>query len=231
MTKKGNENSPATDFLGLSKKVTELVKSESDRGAILILAAYLEEILGLLVRAVCISDKHGQNLTELNKPAGNFDSKIIFCVSLGLISEDEEKALRFVQKIRNRAAHFDKRGRGFDVLFDSNSTVDQVAEFVKLFQSKLISRKPEKVKWAFVLSCRLLSSKLYVRLAKVSRMQKPCSSSEESANFLEKIKDTEVGKYLATMKQEASEGELEKLNKVLNSFQEIIKYRHNGNME
>lgn len=93
-----NEQVPGEEFLGLAKKVTELVEKESDRGAILILAAYLEEILGLLVRAICVSDKLGQKLTELNKPAGDFDSKIILCVSLGLISEDEGRALRFVQK-------------------------------------------------------------------------------------------------------------------------------------
>lgn len=214
-----DEKSPEEEFLGLAEKVSELVKSESDRGAILILAAYLEEILGLLVRAICVSDKLGQRLTELNKPAGDFDSKIVLCVSLGLISEDEEKALRFVQKIRNRAAHFDKKGRGFDVLFDSDPTIDQVSEFVELFQSKIESREPEVVKEAFVKSCRILATKLYIRLAKIGRMPMALSSKEEAANILERMKDTDFGKYLAAMRQEASEGNADKLFELLYAFQ------------
>lgn len=225
------DKSPEEEFIGLAKKMSELVKSESDRGAILILAAYLEEILGLLVRAICVSDKLGQRLTELNKPAGDFDSKIILCGSLGLISEDEEKALRFVQKIRNRAAHFDKKGRGFDVLFDSDPTIDQVSELVKLFQSKIDSREPEVVKSAFIKSCRILATKLYIRLAKTGRMPMAHSSKVEAANILERMKDTDFGTYLATMRQEASEGNTEKLFELLNAFQSVINERPDNQEE
>lgn len=225
------EKAPEEEFLGMAKKVSELVKSESDRGAILILAAYLEEILALLVRAICVSDKHGQKLTELNKPAGDFDSKIVFCVSLGLISEDEEKALRYVQKIRNRAAHFDKKGRGFDVLFDSEPTIDQVAELVKLTQSKLESRESEVVKTAFVKSCRLLATKLYVRLAKITRMPMALSSKEEAAKILERMKGTDFGEYLATMRKEAAEGNTEKLFELIDAFQSAIQNKPEGQAE
>lgn len=222
------EKVPEEEFLGMAKKVSELVKSESDRGAILILAAYLEEILALLVRAICVSDRHGQKLTELNKPAGDFDSKIVFCVSLGLISEDEEKALRYVQKIRNRAAHFDKKGRGFDVLFNSDPTIDQVSELVKIYQSKIASRESDVVKAAFVKSCRLLATKLYIRLAKITRMPMALSSKDEAAKILERMQGTDFGEYLATMRKEASEGNTEKLLELIDAFQSAIQNKPEG---
>lgn len=231
MPERMNEQVPGEEFPGLEKKVTELVEKESDRGAILILAAYLEEILALLVRAICVSDKLGQKLTELNKPAGDFDSKIILCVSLGLISEDEGRALRFVQKIRNRAAHFDKKGRGFDVLFDSDPTIDQVSEFAKLSRSSMESREPAIVKRAFVRTCRLLSTKLYIRLAKIERKPAALSSKEEADKIVERMKGTDFGEYLAIMRQNASEGKTEKLTELFNAFNTVVQSKPGNEAE
>ena len=229
MTKQSDKKTLEQEFIGLAEQVSELVKNESDRSAILIFAAYLEEILGLLVRTTCVSDKYGKKLIELNKPAGSFDSKIILTVSFGLISEDEERALRYVQKIRNRAAHFDRKGRGFNVLFDSDPTIDQVGEFVKLFNSTLDSREQAVVKDAFVRSCRLLATKLYIRVAKAPRMKTALSSKQESLAILERMKDTELGKYLATMRKEASEGNTEKLFEALEAFKDAMNMHNNGN--
>jgi hypothetical protein len=65
----GKEGRPGiAGFLGMPKKVTALVDNESDRGAILILAAYLEEILGLIVNAMCLSDEEGARIQEHRGP-------------------------------------------------------------------------------------------------------------------------------------------------------------------
>lgn len=215
MVDENKKNPPEAAFLGMPKKVTELVKNESDRGAILILSAYLEEILGLLLQSICVTEKHGQKLLEFNSPAGDFNSKRVLCTALGLISDDEDKALKIIQNIRNKAAHFDRKDRGFDVLFDSEPTVNQIIELSKVLNTKLSSKDSSAVKEQFNSNCRLLSTKLYVRLPRVRRMIQPKSNKDEAAVIRKKLKGTEVGKALENMRDEAKKGNLDKLNEMI----------------
>jgi len=151
------------DFFGMPKEITKILATESDRGIILILAAYLEELLGLIIKESCISDKEADKLLEFGGSAGDFGSKRLLCTSLGLIHNEESAALKLVQNIRNRAAHFDKKGRGFKVLFDSNQTIDQVEALAEKMNVKLLSRKQEDVRFCFIIVSRFLTTKLYAR--------------------------------------------------------------------
>lgn len=227
MVDKSNNNPPEAAFLGMPKKVTELVKNESDRGAILILSAYIEEILGLLLQSICVTEKHGQKLIELNSPAGDFDSKRVLCAALGLISDDEDKAIKIIQNIRNKAAHFDRKGRGFDVLFDSAPTVNQVVELSKSLNTKLNSKEASDVKEHFNSSCRLLATKLYVRLPRIRRMVQPKSNKDEAAEILMRLKGTELGKALEEMRNEAKNGNPDKLKEMMEAIHQITQSSNN----
>src|SRR5438105_15566950 len=99
---------------GMPRRITALLESESARGGILIVGAYLEELLSELIRAASVSEKSAEKLMEFRGPAGDFNSKILLCASFGLIHESEAKALHAVRRIRNQAAHFDRKGKGFD---------------------------------------------------------------------------------------------------------------------
>src|SRR6185503_16772110 len=97
-------NRAGRPLAGLPKEITRLLEKESDRGAILILAAYLEEILGEIVRGACVADDLADQLLDPRRPAGDFDSRILVCSAFALVHPEEVKALRLVQRIRNRAA-------------------------------------------------------------------------------------------------------------------------------
>lgn len=93
------------------------------------------------------------------------------------------------------------------------------------------SREPETVKRTFVKSCRLLSTKLYVRLAKIERKAAVLSSKEEADEILERMKGTDFGEYLATMRHEASEGNTEKLTELFNAFNMVLQSKPGNEAE
>lgn len=178
------------DYLGMPEQVTEHLKSESDRGVILILAAYLEELLGLIVRESCVTNADADVLLQLRRPAGDFNSKILLCSAFALIHNEEAQALKSIQKIRNRAAHFDRKGRGFDVLFNSAQTIDQVKNLTEAMNCKLVARDPEAVRNAFIVSSRLLATKLFMRLAEATRPKPPLTLKEIASKLRTQMKDT-----------------------------------------
>jgi hypothetical protein len=217
------ERGPAEEgFLGMPAKITQLLNSESDRGAILILGAYLDELLGLIVRAACVSDAVADELLEFRRPAGDFDSKILLCTAFGLIHPDEMTALRAIQKIRNRAAHFDKKGGGFDVLFDSPQTADQVANLTRALGLGFKSRERAALRNAFTISARLLATKLYFRLLDTNKARSPLTIKEQANEIRGRMKDTPVGQMISQAEKEAREGNPEKLFQLMASINQAV---------
>ncbi|KDE38502.1 hypothetical protein ADINL_2957 [Nitrincola lacisaponensis] len=53
-------------------------------------------------------------------------------------------------------------------------------------------------------------------------MPEALSSKDEADKILEQMKGTDFGEYLAIMRQEASEGNTEKLNEVFNAFKAAV---------
>ena len=65
---------------------------------------------------------------------------------------------------RNSAAHFDKKGRGFDVLFDSSQTMDLVGNLAEAMNLGRPEREREAVFAMFVIACRFLATKIMFRI-------------------------------------------------------------------
>lgn len=200
---------------GLPAQITKLIEGESDRGAILILGAYLDELLADLVRSACISDEAGDALLEFRRPAGDFDSRIELCTAWGLIHHTERDALHTLRRIRNAAAHFDKKGRGFEVLFDSEATVNQVASLAKAVNLSLDSRDPKRVRHVFIVCCRFLAMRLIFRSIMAARPEEP-PTLKEIANFIRaQLKGTPQGERLQTLEDAITGGQFETLQEFL----------------
>jgi len=84
----------------------ETLSDETDRGAALMAAAFLDDRLRLLIEKRLVPAK---NITseafEFNGPLGSFSSRINFAFLLGLIPKNARRDLHLVRQIRNKFAH------------------------------------------------------------------------------------------------------------------------------
>ena len=80
---------------------------ETDRGAALVGAAFLENMLGALIEDFLLDDRKitKKLLKGPLAPFGNFHSRMIASYSLGLISADELHDLDIIRDVRNDFAH------------------------------------------------------------------------------------------------------------------------------
>jgi hypothetical protein len=117
--------------------VLGLIESESDRGCILVLGAWLDEALGELLRSLLV--QHGQTLKDLfegpSAALGTFSSRINMAHGLGLIARDEYTALHQIRDLRNAAAHFDKKGQtGAFVVDFGDLSISKQAEALAILE-------------------------------------------------------------------------------------------------
>lgn len=97
------------ELLGNIEPVGKFIASlyqETDRGCVLIAAAFLDDALSELLKKNLIKDKKVLNrLFESNQAFGDFSSKIDITYALGLISKNVCQNLHLIRKIRNDFAH------------------------------------------------------------------------------------------------------------------------------
>lgn len=200
---------------GVPAQITKLVESESDRGAILILGAYIDELLADLIRTSCVSDAAGEALLEFRRPAGDFSSRIDLCAAFGLIHSSEQKALHILRRIRNAAAHFDNKGRGFDVLFDSDTTIAQVEELAKAVNLSLSSKEPKAVRSLFVICCRFVATRVMFRGLETARPVEPPTMKEIANAARAHHKGTPTGERMQELEDAIRRGDFEPLQAML----------------
>lgn len=81
-------------------------KRESDRGAALVAASAIEEVLGTTLSAFMVDNKSKDRLLSgFNAPLGTFSAKISAAHALGLIRQDEYEEIEIIRKIRNEFGH------------------------------------------------------------------------------------------------------------------------------
>jgi hypothetical protein len=84
------------------------VNSQTDRGAAIVSAGVLDELLELAILARLIkisSDRHESLFKRTGAPLSSFSAKIEMSFALGIISNDARLALHLVRDIRNIFAH------------------------------------------------------------------------------------------------------------------------------
>jgi hypothetical protein len=213
------------NFQGLPKKLTKLLEHESDRGAILILGAYVDQILALMIQSAAVNGRFGKALLDHRRPAAEFSSRILLCEAFGLIHHEEARALDLVRKIRNKAAHFESEGSGFEVLFDHPGTVNQVGELCQVFGLSTPSVEPAAVRATFELSCRLLAARLYARGLSIHPAQAPRTFREIANQRRKELEGSEWGAILDAAAEQAAKGDPELLSTIYKTLGEEIQKR------
>ncbi|MBN2583085.1 MAG: hypothetical protein JXL80_08455 [Planctomycetes bacterium] len=104
--KKAQDTAKLKAFLGDGMAFFRTLSAESDRGMVLVGAAFLDAGLEALLRARLVDapDEVGR-LTDLDGPLSSFGSRIRLAFCLGLISREERDDLDLARKIRNNFAH------------------------------------------------------------------------------------------------------------------------------
>ena len=90
------------------ERVSGELHKETDRAAIVLGAAWIDEGLTALLRAALLPSggkKEDDDLFGFGGPLGDFSARTKLCHRLGLLSDDFRKAIDIVRKIRNRFAH------------------------------------------------------------------------------------------------------------------------------
>lgn len=82
------------------------LENESERGCVLVAAAFLDHILEQVLCTQFSNKSAGDKLvTGFNSPLGTFSSRITAASALGLLSDSEQKQLDMIRRIRNDFAH------------------------------------------------------------------------------------------------------------------------------
>jgi hypothetical protein len=83
----------------------EEFNKETERGAALSAAAFIDALLERILAAFLISNDSGFDLISGNGPLRDFAAKAQACHAMGLISEEEFKECGLIRKVRNEFAH------------------------------------------------------------------------------------------------------------------------------
>jgi hypothetical protein len=84
----------------------DALRREDDRGFILSIAAFAEELLGQLLLVYLTPGKHSTDLVEgFNAPLGTLSSRIKVCHAIGLLSAAQYADLDIIRRVRNEFAH------------------------------------------------------------------------------------------------------------------------------
>ena len=81
------------------------ISEQTDRGAALICATWLDEELSAAIKTKFINSDNEKRVFESNCPLSTFSSKIEIAYSLGLLSKRNYSDLTIIRKIRNDFAH------------------------------------------------------------------------------------------------------------------------------
>lgn len=93
-------------FKSTEKAEAELLATGSDRACVIVATAFLDDLLGALLKHHFLaSPTKVDELFDNSGPLGTFNAKIGLAFRLGLLSCEEYKLLHTIRKIRNDFAH------------------------------------------------------------------------------------------------------------------------------
>jgi mannitol operon repressor len=87
-------------------KMMDALKGESQRGKVLVSAAFLDNQLGIIIESFLLEGRGIKKLLDgPTAPLATFSSRITMAYALGLIDTKEKGTIDAIRKIRNEFAH------------------------------------------------------------------------------------------------------------------------------
>jgi DNA-binding MltR family transcriptional regulator len=122
------EKNPFDDAPPEIKRLSFFLQSfyaESDRGAALMSASMLDELLKEVISKFLVKSSKSKALIEgFNAPLGTFHARILASYSLGLIEDVEFKEVEIIRKVRNMFGH-----SWTELSFDSDVVKNEIEKF------------------------------------------------------------------------------------------------------
>lgn len=116
------------------KVSAQSLADESDRGSVVLAAAWLDESLTAILATYMKPSGRQDKLLAPGRPLGDFGTKIILADRLRLVTPTLLKSLDMVRKLRNEFAHI-----ASDLTFETPSVKDRVQLILKDNESLLIT--------------------------------------------------------------------------------------------
>lgn len=121
---------------------------ESDRGAAVLMAGYVENTLGEYLHAVATTQALADELFSAAGPLGSFSQRITIAAAFGYISDAQYKDLTLLRKVRNHFAH-----HPLETSFATNSIRQQVQLMRGWKWLGQIEDPHERARMAYAVTC------------------------------------------------------------------------------
>lgn len=137
-------------------------KSESDRAAVILGAAKLDNILYQILNKILLPPPSGNDeLLDNDNPLSTFSSRINICYRLGLIDAEFSRTLHLIRKIRNTFAHEISwanlnSGNYWDRIREMSNIFKQCKEYFKLQDMLFDSDKSHSTDFKSVLTISMV---------------------------------------------------------------------------
>jgi DNA-binding MltR family transcriptional regulator len=104
-TQPGFDLSGMNQFVDEANVINQQLRDETDRGAALVGVAFLDELLGRLLKSRMLDGKTSEDLFEGSNPLASFSARIDVAYCLGWIGPETYHELHLMRRIRNDFAH------------------------------------------------------------------------------------------------------------------------------
>jgi DNA-binding MltR family transcriptional regulator len=146
------------NFYGHLTKLRNSLDHESDRGCVVVAAAFLDEALEALLRARLVDDGRLEELFEHPHPLSTFSAKTRMAFAVGSISRGERDDADIIRALRNEFAHL------HPVTAFADKHVKDACGRLRILGALDRAMIEEDPRWSFTLAVSLLASDWWTRL-------------------------------------------------------------------
>jgi len=143
--------------------MVESFHGESDRGAAVLAAGFVDNYLGLYLRSLAVDLKVAEELFQSLGPLSSFSQRITLARAFGFVSKRDYEDLTLIRKIRNHFAH-----HPLDTTFGTPEVSKLSAKLsdYKTAEEAAAGDRAKQSRYAYLFSCGQCCAGMYMRLEK-----------------------------------------------------------------